>query len=241
MRIYEKPIAHRGLHDETRSENSMPAFQLALEAGYNIEIDVHLLKDGKVAIFHDFSLKRMTGKDGSVSDLTSADLEGVKYLLKNGEHIPLFEELLKLVDGKVNILCELKSTSAFRFPLEKAVYELIKDKPWVKIQAFNPFSVLWFKKHAPDIIRGQLATEATSRALKFVYLIGGPFKMLKYTRPDFLAYNILHLPSAKVREAVKKYNMKLLSWTVKTEENVQTAKESGVDNIIFESIRPIKY
>lgn len=43
-------IAHRGLHSETVSENSMEAFRLAIERGYAIEIDVHLTRDDDLAV-----------------------------------------------------------------------------------------------------------------------------------------------------------------------------------------------
>ena len=56
--------AHRGLHDPSKPENSMAAFRAALEKGYGIELDVHLLKDGTLAILHDSDLKRVTGREG---------------------------------------------------------------------------------------------------------------------------------------------------------------------------------
>ncbi|MDD3947228.1 MAG: glycerophosphodiester phosphodiesterase family protein [Clostridia bacterium] len=242
MRLFQVPIAHRGLHDGQSPENSPSAFQKAIDAGYNIETDVHLLKDGKVVCFHDFTLQRvLQGKQGKIEDLTYADLCGNDYLLPNGEHIPLFEDLIALVDGKVNILCELKSINAIKFDLEKKVYELIKDKPWIKVQAFNPISMIWFARNAPEVCRGQLATDAPNKLLKILFMFTGPFKLLKKSRPDFFAYNIECLPNPKVTEACKKYGMKLLSWTVDTEEKVATAHKANVDNIIFEAIRPEGY
>jgi hypothetical protein len=97
MWLFERPIAHRGLHNETLTENSMGAFRNALEHGYNIEIDVHLLKSGEVVIFHDGSLNRVCGKDVKITDLTLDDIKGDEYLLPSGEHIPLLTELLDLI------------------------------------------------------------------------------------------------------------------------------------------------
>ena len=59
MWLYDRPIAHRGLHDNANTENSMGAFRNAIEKGYNIETDVHILKSGEVVIFH-FSLTANT-------------------------------------------------------------------------------------------------------------------------------------------------------------------------------------
>ena len=63
MWLFERPIAHRGYHNETATENSMSAFRLAIEKGYNIETDVHLLKSGEVVIFHDNTLNRVCKKN----------------------------------------------------------------------------------------------------------------------------------------------------------------------------------
>lgn len=242
MRLFQVPIAHRGLHDETSPENSLSAYKKAVEHGYNIETDVRLLKDGKVVCFHDFSVGRMIkGKSDKIEDLTYEDLCKDEYLLPNGERIPLFEELIGLVDGKVDILCELKSINFYKFDLESKVYELIKGKPWIKVQAFNPFTIVWFAKNAPEVCRGQLATNPANSILRFLQSVAGPFRMLKRSRPDFLAYDILKLPDQKINEIVKKYNMKLLTWTVDTDEKVATAHGSNADNIIFEKIRPVSF
>ena len=54
--------AHRGLHREGVPENSMAAFRAALDHGYGIELDIHLLKDGNLAVMHDSLLNRTTGQ-----------------------------------------------------------------------------------------------------------------------------------------------------------------------------------
>ena len=64
--------AHRGLHDESKAENSMSAFRAAKEHGYGIELDVRLSKDGELVVFHDETLTRVTGNEGWVKDFTSA-------------------------------------------------------------------------------------------------------------------------------------------------------------------------
>ena len=61
--------AHRGLHDAARPENSMAAFRAALNQGYGVELDVHLLRDGNLAVIHDSLLKRTTGEEGRVEQL----------------------------------------------------------------------------------------------------------------------------------------------------------------------------
>ena len=100
--------AHRGLHRQGVPENSMAAFREALEAGYGIELDVHLLKDGSLAVIHDSDLKRVTGQEGIVEDLTAEDLSRY-HLLGTEETIPEFRQVLELYQGKAPLIIELKS------------------------------------------------------------------------------------------------------------------------------------
>ena len=83
--------AHRGLHGNGVPENSMAAFRAALEAGYGIELDIHLLKDGNLAVIHDHSLLRTTGCDRKIEDLTTQEL--TNYRLEGTEEtIPAFSQ-----------------------------------------------------------------------------------------------------------------------------------------------------
>ena len=81
--------AHRGYHDKPRiPENSIPAFRRAVQCGFGAELDVHLMKDGHLAVIHDASLLRTAGADVEIEDLTAKDL--ASYTLEGTEHhIPL--------------------------------------------------------------------------------------------------------------------------------------------------------
>lgn len=104
-----RPYAHRGLHDRAGApENSLAAFRRAVAAGYGIELDVHLLADGGLAVFHDGDTKRMTGEPGSVGDHTRASLQPLR-LAGTDEAIPLLETVLDLVGGAAPLLIELKN------------------------------------------------------------------------------------------------------------------------------------
>lgn len=236
MWLLDRPIAHRGLHDEKASENSMAAFRNAIAKDYFIETDVHQLADGAVVVFHDSTLKRMCGKDVKIGALTTEDIKGENYLLPNGENIPLLSELLELIEGKTKLLIELKMASPFHNKLEKAVYKLIKGKEdTIAVQAFSPWIVKWFGKNAPEFDRGLLSTYIKGKILNgFIYLSN------KYTikrfKPTFLAFNIKNLPAKRTLKLVKTNNLKLISWTVRTEDSLIKAKEINIDNIIFESV-----
>ena len=236
MWLLDRPIAHRGLHDETAPENSMAAFKKAIEKNYYIEIDVRLLADGEVVIFHDSNLKRVCGVNAKISKLTTADIKSDKYLLPNGEHIPLLKELLEVAEGKTKLCIELKTITFFHHKLEAAVYELIKGKQdFVAVQSFSPYIIKWFRKNAPEITRRYLSTYVgNSLCHRIIDSINN--KVAKKNKPAFLAFNIKNLPSESVSKLLQENDMKLLSWTVKSPENLSLAKEVNVDNIIFENI-----
>ena len=126
---------HRGKHNSVVKENTLLAFQGAVDDRLNVEFDVRLTKDEKVVISHDDNLKRVFGGDALISEHT---YEEVKQLSNGG--VPLLEELLKLVDGKIGLMVEIKSTKVGR--LEELVYNILKDyKGKYTVVSFNPFSL----------------------------------------------------------------------------------------------------
>ena len=236
--IVQQYIAHRGFHNETLPENSLGAFQNAIDNNYAIELDVQLLKDDTVAVFHDTKLARMTNKDGYIQNLTKEDL--VKHKLLDTDYsIPTLEDVLKLVDGKVGILIEIKNETTKVGKLEKAVCKLIRNYNGpVAIQSMNPLSLEWFSKYAPKILRGQLSyfyNDENAKELSWAKRFVLKRMMLnKRSKPDFISYSVLNLPN----RFIKKYkNLPLIGWTVKSQEQYrQVAKH--VDNIIFEGFDP---
>lgn len=100
--------AHRGLHQKpTVPENSMGAFRRAVMEGFGIELDVHLTRDGRLAVIHDSSLKRTCGVDLNIEDMELAEAQ-IYFLEKSQERIPALEDVLSLVAGRVPLIVELK-------------------------------------------------------------------------------------------------------------------------------------
>lgn len=102
-----RTFAHRGLFDHlSRPENSLAAFGAAVEHGYGIELDLQMTADGKIVVFHDESLQRMCSTPLKIEQSTFAELQ--KHpLLNSDQTIPLFSEVLQLVDGKVPLIVEI--------------------------------------------------------------------------------------------------------------------------------------
>ena len=149
-------IAHRGLHNKSIPENSIPAFKEAIKKNYIIELDVHALKDGNVVVFHDDNLKRLTGFDKKIKDTTYDEIRNLR-LNNTNNHIPLFKDVLKLVDGRVPLLIELKYDNKVGFLEDKLINILNDYKGLYAFQSFSPFSLMYLKKYS-NVPRGLLVS-----------------------------------------------------------------------------------
>lgn len=227
-------IAHRGFHDEQNPENSLGAFQRAIDNNYAIELDVRLISDGTVIVLHDDTLKRVCGKDKYTSQLKKEDLPSCK-LFGTDFTIPTFEETLNLINGQTPILIEIKQLEKIG-ELEKKVLDLLKNyNGKYAVESFNPFSLQWFKNNAPEIWRGQLSCFFRGEKLSFVRK--GLLKRLalnKISCPDFISYNAEDLPNRWVR---KHEDLPILAWTVNSQQKYLRAVQYS-DNIIFEDFVP---
>ena len=222
--------AHRGLHSKSIPENSMAAFKAALDHGYGIEFDLHLLKDGNLAVIHDSLLKRTTGAEGRIEDLTTDDLQDY-HLEGTEETIPTFRQLLDLYNGKAPLIVELKPVDGNHAKLAETACEMLKDYPGVYcMESFDPRCVYWLKKNRPRIIRGQLARNffhsdtVLSGWLKFVLTYSLSHFL---TMPHFTAYRYADRKNLSTWICRKLYGVQGVSWTLRTKEEYDTALKEG--------------
>lgn len=234
--------AHRGLFDNESDapENSMAAFKKAVDGGYGIECDVQLSKDGVPVVFHDFTLERVTGQKGKVIDYTYDELLNFN-LMNSQEKIPRFEDFLKMVDGRVPLIVELKIERFDLSVCSKADELLSNYKGVYCIESFNPFGVHWYKKNRPEIMRGQLSDDFHKdkpeefRGVLYFLLTFLFFNFL--TRPDFIAFNHKYEDNISRRLCRYLYRTVAAAWTIKSEEQLEKAKK-GFDIFIFDSFVP---
>ncbi len=238
--LYGVLYAHRGLFDNQAEapENSLPAFRKAVDAGYGIELDVQLSKDGIPVVFHDASLKRMCGIDGNVWEYDLEELLQMK-LAGSDATIPTFQEVLATVDGKVPLIIEYKLDVA-----QTKVCELVNEmlshyKGVYCIECFHPLALLWYRKHRPDIVRGQLCMEYWKEEKYRGNLL---FLLLSYlvtniaTRPDFIAYQ--HSDASNLsRRVARRLGALSVAWTIKSQEQLEEARKH-FDLFIFDSFIP---
>ncbi len=232
--LLKKPIAHRGLHNEEVPENSLAAFARAIEKGYPIELDIRIIDDGTVIVFHDDKLGRMTEHDGYASNLKRGNLSELR-LKKSDEAIPTFEQVLELVNGQVPLLIETKVTGKIG-ELESKAIDLLKNyNGEFAVQSFDPYSMEYFKKNEPDIMRGQLSAkmDKSSGLSFFKRLALSHLHVTGISEPHFISYNFADLPN----KYVTKKGLFTLAWTVRSNADYEKVKDY-CDNIIFERFIP---
>lgn len=231
--------AHRGLHNADIPENSMPAFSAACDSGYGIELDIQLSSDGRVVVFHDETLLRMCGVDKKVSDLTYEELS--KLTLNNSsERIPLLEEVLFLVDGKVPLLIELKGTDKNTSLCDRAFELLDLYGGAFCIESFNPLLIGYVKRKRPEYKRGQLVTilkkKDANQPLPVRFMLS--HMLLNFiSRPHFIAFDMMKKPTVGILAASSVLGAKKFAWTVRSAEDYNLLKERGVLSI-FENFTP---
>ena len=233
--------AHRGFHQRPDApENSLEAFRCAVDRGYGIELDVHLLKDGTLAVLHDSSLKRMTGREGNIEDLTAKDLPSC-FLGKSKETIPTFRQVLDLVDGRTPLIVELKAFNGNDVALtDKACKMLAGYRGLYCIESFSPLVVRHLAKHYPDIVRGQLSMNflKTPGTLPLPEAFVGTFMLHAFLgRPDFVAYQYKDRKNLGNRFCLHILGKKGAAWTLRSDEDLKQAQKEGLWPI-FERFEP---
>lgn len=217
-------IAHRGLHNDKIIENTIPAFKEAINKNYPIELDVHLLKDNEIVVFHDNNLKRLLNINKDIKDYTYKELSKLK--INNKYHIPTLREVLDLVDGKVPIIIELKYDNKVGL-LEKELVKLLDNyKGKFSVQSFNPFIVRWFKKNRKNYIRGLLISSKKRLRVRF----SRSKIALLITKPDYLAIS-KKLPTKKIS---KYHKYPIIIWTINNKKVFDKFKDKY--NLVLENI-----
>ena len=233
--------AHRGLHDGNQKviENSLPAFQRAVEAGYGIELDVQRTKDGQAVVFHDGDLRRICGNQGRLLHFTYEELKA--FPLPDGTAIPLFSEVLARVAGKVPLIVEIKHYGGAAGNTALAMEVLREYAGPYCVESFHPLAVRYLKRHAPEVLRGQLADggrwDPDEMALPS-HLALKHLLVNAVGRPHFVAYSCPedHTPAMWLMKRV--FRPLLAAWTIRDQETLKNARKT-YGMFIFEGFSPV--
>ncbi|MCI8464376.1 MAG: glycerophosphodiester phosphodiesterase [Lachnospiraceae bacterium] len=232
--------AHRGLHDNHSGvpENSLLAFGLAAEQGYGIEMDVRLTKDEQAVVFHDDTLKRICGLDRWVNSMTYEELKKLS-LLGTEERIPLFSEALEVIGGRVPLIIEIKMVDSRTRVCELVDRILQNYQGQYCMESFHPIAVYWYKKHRPEIVRGQLSADFPKEGERETFPMWIVHHLLAnfLARPDFISYSHkgAGVPARRICRSL--YRNLSVAWTIRSEEELEKARRQ-FDLFIFEGFRP---
>ena len=232
-------LTHRALHDPAKGllENSAGAIRAAIDAGYGIEIDVQLSADGKAMVFHDPKLDRLTGQTGWVGDHSAAEL-GQITLNHMSEGIPTFAEVLKIVEGRVPLLVELKDQTEVPGgtlgPLEEAVArDVARYAGPIALMSFAPEMVANLAGLCPDVARGLTGqTDPEDWSTPENNAGHNGYDMFDDVGAAFISHRWQDLQDPSVG-ALKSRGVPILCWTVKSEADEVEARRVA-DNITFE-------
>lgn len=218
-------IAHRGQWAKGADypENSLAAFRTAAANGYAVELDVQLTADGRVVVFHDDDLKRMTGTPGLVKDTSYAEIREL-HLAGGTEHIPTLYQALRRVNGRTPVFVEIKNRGDVGELEDKVAEELLDYRGKAAVISFNPYSLERVASKAPSIPRGQLSSALKGEDLAFyeVFLLRHLLMNWK-SSPDFIAYDLVELPSLETR-LQRRRGRPLIGWTAESAEDYTRAK-----------------
>lgn len=229
-------IAHRGIYNNKDiPENSIGAFKKAISSKIPIELDLQLTKDGQIVVFHDDNLKRLTGIDGKIKNYTYLELRNLKLLGTNYK-IPLFSEVVSIVNNKVFLDIEIKHGFNTKKMMNEIFSILDATSQEYVIKSFSPNYLFWIKKHRPEVLYGILSSKYLDhsflfRLLRFpsTYLIG-----ISFLKPAFVAYDINNLSYYKLKK-LRRNGMVIVAWTIKDNNDLEFASQYA-DSYVCEGI-----
>jgi len=221
-----RAYAHRGLWDDRLPENSLPAVRRAAALGFGIETDVHLTADDQLVIFHDSDLSRMCGVSRPIEACTLEELRQYR-LLGTKETIPTLRELLDAVGGRVPLIVEIKPARRVKRLCER-LDEALRDYrgPYV-IESFDPRAVHWYRRHRPDVIRGQLTFGLNGRGVvkkNALTRLLATQALNVLGRPDFIAAEAASDGGLALR-LLRLFPTHFAAWTVRSPEQMEALRD----------------
>ncbi|TWB54750.1 glycerophosphoryl diester phosphodiesterase [Rhizobium sp. ERR 922] len=229
--LTERPVAHRGYHDMNKEvwENTLSAFSRAIEAGFAIECDLHYASDGVPVVFHDDDLQRVCNLPGEVRERTSAEL-GLLSVGGTRDKIPTLKQLLRLCDGKVPLVLELKGREGDDDGFAESVLEVLEGyKGHVALMSFDHWLLKDLKALEAPYPVG-LTAEGNKPETFFQH------DEAMHLGLDFISYFYGHLPNPFVT-AQRQRGIPVITWTVR-DEAARKHTFANADQMTFEGFDP---
>jgi glycerophosphoryl diester phosphodiesterase len=212
-------IGHRGAAGHA-PENTIESISCAIGMGVDyIEIDVQPTSDGRLVVFHDRTLRRLTGLHGYVRDYTFLELTE-KANLSNRQKIPSFEEVCDLVaKTNVGLYVEIKS-AGIESPILKTLCKYFNISSCL-IGSFYHRSILKLKQLDPTVktIALMEGVPVTTR------------NIVRDSQCNYLGLGIGSLDEQQIRE-VRSEGCGVIVWTVDDADELPLLCELGIDGVV---------
>jgi glycerophosphoryl diester phosphodiesterase len=211
------------LHGGGIPENSLAAFDSAIEIGAGIECDVRLSGDGSVVVFHDSDLSRLCNVALDVERTRTSLLTGQR-LAGTDQYIPLLWQVLQVVGERVPLLLELKTRNKNAASLcREVLLDVAPKEGAIGVMSFDPQVGRWFKKNGRHVQRGLVIRDSLPPWRRSI--------ALWLADPDFVAVERTALAKpwvSRIRERMPVY-----SWTIRTADQRSQAQVHA-DALIWE-------
>ena len=225
-------FAHRGAR-RVAPENTFPAMEAALAMGVDgIELDVHLSRDGRLVVIHDYALERTTNGHGLVVNHTAAELAA----LDAGSHfapeycaagVPTLDQVLDLIGRACRINVEVKSEHPDGGPAVEPLAAMIRARrlyDQVIVSSFNPITLVKMRWQDPLVRLGLLYEERL------------PPHLVRAWFSPILMPDALHPQSSLVGgedvQLAHDRGMAVNTWTVNAIDEARRLAALGVDALI---------
>jgi len=245
--LIERPIAHRGLHDEAKGviENTLAAAQAAIARGFAIEFDVQMSSDGEAFVFHDHTLDRITNATGPFASMSAAELSKIR-IKGADEPPPTLAAFLKAVGGRTPLICELKSRFDGDWQVADRVATLAAayEGP-LAFKSFDHDLAAYLRLRKPrtarpaDLCPIGLLAQASYDDPEWGFLSAEQkldwtdFEHFDLARPDFVSWNVDDLPH-KIPFLMKELTgAPVIAWTVRNAHQREAARK-WADQIVFD-------
>ena len=223
-------IGHRGVPSLAR-ENTLDSFQKAIDAGMDgVELDVQYSADKKLVVYHNWDIEDNSGKIELIEKLPYSELKRISLNGIENHKIPLFSDVLKILNKNCIINVEIKSAKILNTDIEKNVLETVKEYNFENnciISSFNPFILKRIKKINPNILTAFLWSARDPQ------LVFNTPLWVWICRPDGFHPDIEYLDE-NLMNWIHRKKMSVLTFTVKTSSDLSIAKQLGVDGIIMD-------
>lgn len=224
--------AHRG-STLRAPENSLASIKEAISEGADFaEIDVQTTKDDVPVLFHDSTLKRISGISNEIKNLSYEEVSKIDNGSYVGpefadEKIPSLESVLEEAKGKIKLNIELKPTKENDNVAEKTI-ELIKKynmEDEVVVTSIDYDCLMQAKSYDPMI--------------KYGYIIAVSVGNVENIDADFISIES-SLVKPELITKLHNMNKEIHVWTVDSEDTAEDMIALGVDNIITDDVPMVR-